>query len=54
LNEYGGCVSMSILSIDGSIGEGGGQILRYSLAVSALLLKPVEIYNIRAKRKTLG
>ncbi len=45
---------MSILSIDGSIGEGGGQILRYSLAISALLLKPVEIYNIRAKRKNPG
>ncbi|MEM4583081.1 MAG: RNA 3'-terminal phosphate cyclase [Desulfurococcaceae archaeon] len=45
---------MSILSIDGSTGEGGGQILRYSLAISALLLKPVEIYNIRAKRENPG
>lgn len=45
---------MSILSIDGGAGEGGGQILRYSLAISALLLKPIEIYNIRAKRENPG
>ena len=45
---------MSMLRIDGSMGEGGGQILRYSIALSALLLKPVEIYNIRAKRSNPG
>lgn len=45
---------MSILRIDGSIGEGGGQILRYALALSALTLKPVEIYNIRARRSNPG
>lgn len=45
---------MSMLRIDGSMGEGGGQILRYSLALSALLLKPIEIYNIRAKRDNPG
>lgn len=45
---------MSTLRIDGSIGEGGGQVLRYALALSALLLKPVEIYNIRAKRSNPG
>ena len=45
---------MSMLRIDGSMGEGGGQILRYSLALSAILLKPVEVYNIRAKRDNPG
>lgn len=45
---------MSIVEIDGSTGEGGGQILRYSLSLSALTLKPVRIYNIRAKRTNPG
>jgi RNA 3'-terminal phosphate cyclase (ATP) len=45
---------MSIVEIDGSFGEGGGQILRYALAFSALTLKPLRIYNIRAKRDNPG
>lgn len=45
---------MQPVVIDGSYGEGGGQILRTSLALSSLLLRPVEIYNIRAKRKNPG
>lgn len=45
---------MSILRIDGSLGEGGGQVLRYALALSALLLKPIEIFNIRSKRENPG
>jgi RNA 3'-phosphate cyclase len=40
--------------IDGSFGEGGGQILRTSIALSALLGKPVEVVNIRAKRSNPG
>ncbi len=43
-----------LVEIDGSMGEGGGQILRYSLGFSAVLLKPVRIYNIRAKRSNPG
>uniref|UniRef100_A0A7C2ZBP8 RNA 3'-terminal phosphate cyclase n=1 Tax=Ignisphaera aggregans TaxID=334771 RepID=A0A7C2ZBP8_9CREN len=43
-----------MLVIDGSMGEGGGQILRYSLSLSALLMKPVKIINIRAKRVKPG
>ncbi|HIQ03283.1 MAG TPA: RNA 3'-phosphate cyclase, partial [Desulfurococcales archaeon] len=39
-----------VILIDGSFGEGGGQILRTSLALSALTLKPIKIINIRAKR----
>ncbi len=42
------------IEIDGSMGEGGGQILRYSLALSSVLLKPVHIYNIRARRSNPG
>lgn len=42
------------LKIDGSYGEGGGQILRTSLALSALLRQPIEITNIRAKRNRPG
>ncbi|WP_428724419.1 RNA 3'-terminal phosphate cyclase [Thermogladius sp.] len=45
---------MRVVEIDGSMGEGGGQILRYSLALSALTLRPVRIYNIRAKRDNPG
>jgi RNA 3'-terminal phosphate cyclase (ATP) len=43
-----------MLKIDGSVGEGGGQILRTSLALSALTGQPFTIENIRAKRKKPG
>lgn len=43
-----------MLVIDGSFGEGGGQILRTSLALAALLGKEVKIVNIRAKRRNPG
>ncbi|MEM1597297.1 MAG: RNA 3'-terminal phosphate cyclase [Pyrobaculum sp.] len=43
-----------VVRIDGSYGEGGGQILRTSIAMSALLGVPVEIVNIRAKRANPG
>jgi len=43
-----------MIDIDGSWGEGGGQILRTSLALSALLQKPVRIFNIRKGRKVPG
>ncbi len=42
------------ISIDGSYGEGGGQILRTALALSALLKEPFEIHHIRAGRKRPG
>ena len=40
--------------IDGSYGEGGGQILRTSLALSCALGKPMMITNIRKSRKKPG
>ena len=42
------------LEIDGSTGEGGGQILRTSLAMSALFGKPIKINNIRSGRQKPG
>lgn len=45
---------MCPLKIDGSFGEGGGQILRTSLTLSAITGTPFEIFNIRAGRKTPG
>lgn len=43
-----------MLEIDGALGEGGGQILRTSLALSMCLSKPFKIVNIRATRKNPG
>jgi len=43
-----------MIEVDGSIGEGGGAILRTALALSAVSWKPVHIYNIRAKRTKPG
>ncbi|MEA3459390.1 MAG: RNA 3'-terminal phosphate cyclase [Chloroflexota bacterium] len=43
-----------MIIIDGSYGEGGGQILRTALTLSALTGKPVRIENIRAGRRKPG
>ena len=40
-----------MIDIDGSFGEGGGQILRSSLALSLLTGKPFLLRKIRANRK---
>jgi RNA 3'-terminal phosphate cyclase (ATP) len=43
-----------VIEIDGSHGEGGGQILRTSVALAALTGKPLVIRNIRAGRPKPG
>ncbi len=43
-----------MLSIDGSYGEGGGQIVRTAVALSVLTKQPLEIFNIRAGRPNPG
>jgi RNA 3'-phosphate cyclase len=45
---------MDFVEIDGSQGEGGGQILRTSVSLSCILNKPIRIQNIRAGRKEPG
>lgn len=45
---------MSVLEIDGSYGEGGGQILRTAIALSAVTGKSCKISNIRANRRVPG
>src|SRR6185295_19644960 len=44
----------NMITIDGSFGEGGGQILRTSLALSLVTGKPFVIDRIRAGRKNPG
>lgn len=43
-----------MVEINGAQGEGGGQILRTSLALSALTGKPLHIHDIRANRSQPG
>ena len=45
---------MKLMVIDGSRGEGGGQILRTSLALAALTGTPIRVDNIRAGRARPG
>jgi RNA 3'-terminal phosphate cyclase (ATP) len=47
-------MSTDIIDLDGSFGEGGGQILRTSLALSLLTGKPFHLRNVRARRPTPG
>lgn len=44
----------NLVAIDGSYGEGGGQILRTALALSAVLKRPLRVDHIRAGRKNPG
>jgi len=43
-----------MIEIDGSVGEGGGQIVRTAIALAAITGQEVEIRNIRANRPNPG
>ena len=45
---------MAVVRIDGSMGEGGGQVLRTALTLSMCLKQPIAVSNIRAGRKKPG
>lgn len=45
---------MDFVTIDGSEGEGGGQMLRTSLALAILTGRPLRLVNVRARRSTPG
>jgi RNA 3'-phosphate cyclase len=45
---------LQVVEIDGSFGEGGGQILRTTLSLAAIYGRSVKITKIRAKRKDPG
>jgi len=47
-------MEQTMIRIDGSLGEGGGQILRSSLSLSLVTGTPFRIENIRAKRERSG
>ncbi|MEM4297009.1 MAG: RNA 3'-terminal phosphate cyclase, partial [Nitrososphaerota archaeon] len=47
-------MALETLELDGSIGEGGGQVLRVAVALSAIISKPLHIFNIRKRRGNPG
>ncbi|XP_077981104.1 RNA 3'-terminal phosphate cyclase-like [Glandiceps talaboti] len=53
-SRYHRMASPQTISIDGSMKEGGGQILRISSALSCILCQPIIVNNIRAGRSNPG
>ena len=45
---------MAVLTLDGSHGEGGGQILRTALSLSTIVARAFRVVNIRANRQKPG
>jgi RNA 3'-terminal phosphate cyclase (ATP) len=45
---------VDVLNLDGSHGEGGGQILRTALSLSTITTRPFHLMNIRAGRRNPG
>jgi RNA 3'-terminal phosphate cyclase (ATP) len=43
-----------MIEVDGSFGEGGGQVLRSAVALAAVLSKEIHVFNIRAGRAEPG
>src|SRR5437899_11866326 len=43
-----------MIEVDGSFGEGGGQVLRTAVALAAVLSKELHVFNIRAGRAEPG
>src|SRR6267143_1943877 len=43
-----------MIEVDGSFGEGGGQVLRTAVALAAVLSKEIRVFNIRAGRSEPG
>ncbi len=46
--------SCKMIEVDGSFGEGGGQILRTAVSLAGVLGKDMRVYNIRAGRSQPG